>query len=405
MLYGSVLDTKRFLQVRALLIGALLACLWLPHARGESCLVSPDERVPGAGYELLVNWSPEDLQLLVDEYAYRHDFADHQAALDAGFGPGDVVYGEALRPGGIFRPEAVRSWRQAYAQGRQRNYARRIEPRLQGRDLDSPLVQTALDSCLRAPAWTKVAATDACRFTFSAGVRSASQALRLSAVRLTVVGGRCEAWPKGALTVAGHSVQCERSGNGSVTVTLHTTRGQPLQQFLPPLQTRKAPDEPVLEAGGKPQIEVISLYRTRDFRVVEYGRSCPTCRLYAADIRPSVRGATIVSIGVVASSGSAGWLRCPAGYRCGVPEFSPPDQRHVSGCAGQTSCRVWRLADGDGQAYDTIQIEFQVNAPACRNCPEGVPYEEARKRWERAQAQAGQACPVFPDPPPQVLAR
>jgi len=64
---------------------------------------------------------------------------------------------------------------------------------------------------------------------------------------------------------------------------------------------------------------------------------------------------------------------------------------------------VWRLGEDEGQAYDTIQITFEAKRSICRNCPDGLTYDEARKRWEEARAEAANACEVFPDPPPQVL--
>jgi len=395
--------TRRTIRA-ALLVAVLFARGFLPDAKGESCL-SPleDGATASAGYELLAGWPVADLQLLVDEYAYGHNFSRHQDAFGAGFAPGDIAYGETLEPGGSFKRGAVRSWKKTYAETRRKDYVRRIQPLLRGITLDRTLIETAMHSCLRFPGWSKLTAKDNCRFAFSAGLREVSAGMPVSPLRLSVVGGRCSAWPSRPLRIAGQSVECERSGNGSVTVTLETTRGQPLRAMLPPLRVRKAPEEPVLEERVQSQLEVVSLYRSRDYRVVEHGRSCPTCRLYAADIRPSVPGATIVSIGVVSSGGSPGWVRCPGSLRCGTPEFSPPDQRNVSGCIGQSSCRVWRLGEDEGQAYDTIQITFEAKRSICRNCPDGLTYDEARKRWEEARAEAANACEVFPDPPPQVL--
>jgi hypothetical protein len=227
--------------------------------------------------------------------------------------------------------------------------------------------------------------------------------MQVSPVKLNVIGGRCSRWPDRPLRVAGDSVQCERSGNGSVTVSLETTRGEPVRETLAALRVRQVPHEPELEQTMAKQIEVLALYRSRDYRVMQFGRSCPHCRLYAAEIRPSLPGASIISVGVVSTSGGPGWLRCPASFRCGVAEFSPPDQRNASGCAGLSACRVWRLSEDEAEGQDTVQITYEGKVNRCRNCPDGVSYEEARRRWQQAKAEAGDACPVFADPPPQSL--
>jgi hypothetical protein len=188
-------------------------------------------------------------------------------------------------------------------------------------------------------------------------------------------------------------------------VSLETTGGV-LKQMLAPFPARRIPDEPVLEKRrSAPQIEVIALFRSRDYRQVEYGRACPTCRLLAADIRPTQPDATIVDVALVSTSDSSHWFRCPAALRCGVPEFSPPDQPHASGCSGQRVCRVWRLSDDEREARDTVQITYQVDKATCKNCPEGVDYASARKRWEVARGEAQRTCKVFPDDPTQVLGR
>ena len=153
----------------------------------------------------------------------------------------------------------------------------------------------------------------------------------------------------------------------------------------------------------RPKIEVLTLYRSRDYRQIEFGRACPTCRLLAADIRPSEPNATILDVAVVSTGPSGHWFRCPAGWRCGVPEFSPPDEPHVSGCAGRQVCRVWRLSDDESEARDTVQITYEADQAACRNCPEGVDYPSARKRWEAAMSQAQRACEAFPDRPRTAL--
>jgi hypothetical protein len=165
---------------------------------------------------------------------------------------------------------------------------------------------------------------------------------------------------------------------------------------------RRSLDEPVLEKGrSPPKIEVLTLYRSRDYRQIEFGRSCPTCRLLAADIRPSEPDATIRDVAVLSAAPSGHWFRCPAEWRCGVPEFSPPDERNVNGCAGRKVCRVWRLSDDESEGRDAVQITYDVDQTVCKNCPEGVDYASARKRWEAATSQA--VCEIFPDNPAQVF--
>jgi hypothetical protein len=257
-----------------------------------------------------------------------------------------------------------------------------------------------LDPCY----WAELKAVDECRFTFAAGL-SATTRKKLSSqpTRFRVSGGRCERWPNRPLNSAGTSVQCVRSGNGSANVTLETADGV-LERVLPPVPARRVPNEPILEKGrSTPQIEVLTLYRSRDYRQVEFGRSCPTCRLLAADVRPSRAGATILEVAVISTGDSSHWLRCPAGWRCGVPEFTPPNEPQLTGCAGRSACRVWRLSDDESEARDTVQITYEAEQASCKNCPEGVDYASARKRWEAARAQAGSACEVFADDAPQLF--
>ena len=261
------------------------------------------------------------------------------------------------------------------------------------------------EPCLNGAYWAQVKALDECRFTFAAGLSPTAQRKPSSQpLKFHVSGGRCERWPNRALNTAGTSVQCVRSGNGGVTVTLETAEGE-LQRVLGPVPTRPIPDEPVLEKGrSPPKIEVLTLYRSRDYRQVEVGRVCPTCRLLAADIRPSEPNATILDVAVVSAEPSGHWFRCPAGWRCGVPEFSPPDEAHVSGCSGRQVCRVWRLSDDDSEARDAVQITYEVDQAVCRNCPDGLDYASARKRWEAAASQHAQSvCETFPDRPAQVF--
>jgi len=125
----------------------------------------------------------------------------------------------------------------------------------------------------------------------------------------------------------------------------------------------------------------------------------------AADVRPTQPDATILDIAVISTDGSGHWVRCPAAFRCGVPEFSPPDHPTVSGCAGERACRVWRLSEDDSDARDAIQITYQVDKATCKNCPDGVDYASARKQWEAAKTQAKGRCEVFPDAAMQLFGK
>jgi hypothetical protein len=223
--------------------------------------------------------------------------------------------------------------------------------------------------------------------------------------RLRVSGGRCASWPKGPLKESGATIQCERSGNGSVTVVLETSDGRTLRELLPALRVAKLPDEPMQENRRNQRMEVVTLHRTRDYHQVELGRGCPTCRLYAADFSPSAPDATILSVAVVRNSGGPDWSRCPAsGYRCGVPEFSPREDRRTSGCAGAGACRIWRLSEDGEQGWDVVQMIYEARESVCSNCLKGMSYEDAHKQWEAAVAEANaRACREFADPPPQNL--
>ena len=260
----------------------------------------------------------------------------------------------------------------------------------------------AVRSCLPSGYWAEIKALDNCRFTFAAGLLAPARTKGGHLPKkFHVRGGRCERWPNRPLNAAITSVECARSGNGGAAVTLETAHGV-VKKVLAPLPARRVPDEPVLEVErSAPQTEVLSLYRSRDYRLIELGRGCPTCGLFAADIRPTQPDATILNVMVVPTGESNHWFRCPAAFRCGVPEFSPPDQPQLSGCSGQRVCRVWRLSDGVGEARDTVQITYETNKTTCRNCPQGVDYASARKGWEKAKA-AGD-CQIFPDAPAQVF--
>jgi hypothetical protein len=324
----------------------------------------------------------------------------------AGFDYGDELYGETLKPSGVFDVRLVDAWKRGYGKSRRKDYLKRLAPQVDATRIDSALVAGILSSCLRQGPWAELIPLDDCRFSFSAGFSPMETAKpRPRSAKFAVNGGRCEPWPRGSLDAAGRTVQCSRSGNGGVTVSLETSDGSVLRKLLAPLPVRRVPDEPVrLDKQSEPITEVVALYRSRDYRSIEFGRSCATCRLLAADVRPSEPGATIVDIGVVASGGAGHWFRCPANLRCGAPEFSPPSERSVSGCAGLTACKVWRLTDDDLEGHDTIQITYRSTRAACKNCPEGMDFDAAHRNWEQAKTKAERACDVFPDSPPQVFA-
>jgi hypothetical protein len=66
---------------------------------------------------------------------------------------------------------------------------------------------------------------------------------------------------------------------------------------------------------------------------------------------------------------------------------------------------VWRLTDDDTEARDAIQITYQADTVTCKNCPEGVDYASAHRRWEEAKAQAERVCEIFPDEPVQMVGK
>jgi hypothetical protein len=373
----------------------------------ESCLEERAGLVRNHDYSVIAGWSKGDLRLLLEEYSYLHQWMRHSDAVSAGFLYGDEVYAEALSPTGVFDPRRVDAWKAVYAKTRRADYVKRLGSQLDAHMLDKNLVAAVLDSCLRNGWWAELKPLDDCRFTFTAGFRpQGRKELGTQPIKFHVSGGRCDPWPNRPIDATGISVPCVRSGNGSATVTLEIGDGSVLKKQLAAVPVRRVPDEPVLEKRPAPrEIEVLTLYRSRDYRQIEFGRSCPSCRLLAADIRPTQPDATILDVAVVSTGGSGHWFRCPAVSRCGVPEFSPPDQRNVSGCAGQRACRVWRLSDDEAEAQDAIQITYQAEKATCRNCPEAMDYASARRRWEGAKIQAERVCEIFPDSPAQVFGR
>jgi hypothetical protein len=136
----------------------------------------------------------------------------------------------------------------------------------------------------------------------------------------------------------------------------------------------------------------------------QLGRGCLTCGLYAADIHPSLPGATILRADTVSSTGS-GWERCPAGLRCGVYEFTPPDNPRLSGCAESSECRVWRLAEAEGEASDVIQLTYKALQVACINCPADTDFETAHQRWQEMKERTAPNCARFADSPAQSIGR
>jgi hypothetical protein len=63
---------------------------------------------------------------------------------------------------------------------------------------------------------------------------------------------------------------------------------------------------------------------------------------------------------------------------------------------------VWRLAEGEGEALDVIQLKYQVSDVSCVNCPEGTDYGTALRRWQETKANAV-PCPLVGDAPPQLF--
>ena len=114
------------------------------------------------------------------------------------------------------------------------------------------------------------------------------------------------------------------------------------------------------------------------------------------------RGETILRATTVASSGE-GWQRCPAGLRCGVYEFSPPDNPQLSGCAEAPGCRLWRLAETDAQASDLIQLIYQTLKLVCVNCPNGMDFEVAHRHWQEIRDTIPGSCEKVADSPPQSM--
>ena len=381
----------------------LLVLAAAPAAADDACLPRPPNARMPLAYTVVSGWGTNELQLLVDEYTYQQKWRRHSDAVEGGFRYGDEVFGETLKPRNFFDAPRVKAWKLSYASGPRTRYLDALAPRLGDYSLDRQLIQAVLTSCFSTSLWSAVSPIDDCRFTFAAGVKAPETGPQVLPVELAVIGGRCEAWPDRPIGPKGRSIRCIRSGNGSVTVSLLATRAGSAQQMLPPLKVGPSPAKPALERRmSEPLVETLTLYRARDYRLVGLGQSCPSCRLFAADFHPSRPDAVILDVSVVASSEPERWLRCPAGYRCGAPEFSPPDQRNAVGCKGLNACRVWRLSTDEVEGRDTIQITFTAPEDVCKNCPTGVAYAEAHRQWDdEIRTRARRECSVFPDPPAQ----
>jgi hypothetical protein len=371
-------------------------------ALADGCAVPP----PGAAepYPTLASLPARELQMVLDEYAFRHKWIRHAQALAAGFAEGDRVYGEALKRGNRFDAGRQAQWRSAYNQAGHTEYLNRIAGRLDTTALTAPIVDWILRSCIRTRLWSTASSTDACRVRFAAGLTGQeAHHARVMPVRFSVTGGRCRPWPAGKLSVEGAAVRCVRSGHAELRVELQTDLAGRTEQRLPAPPPPDAGPEPRQEARlSEPVAEAISLHRSLDYRLIRLGAGCPTCGLYAADVRPSEPDTVIVSAGTVSSRGT-GWRRCPADLRCGVHEFSPPDNPRLSGCAGVPVCRVWRLAESGTEGADVVQITYQRSESVCVNCGEETDFRAAHRRWESAIEAARTRCETIADAPPQVF--
>jgi hypothetical protein len=379
-----------------LYLAALLACC-IGAAHAQSC-VPPSPDSPPL-YRALAKLPSADRRTALDEHAFRHRWTRHDQAVASGFRYGDAVYGRVLEKHGAFDAKATAAWKRSHARSPARAQLRsQLGALANPLTLDRAAVQWLLSSCLRSQTWSTLKPIDTCRFELRAGLRpGAAQPARPT--RFSVRGGRCAAWPEQPLSEAGERVECERSGNGDMAVELLSDTAEPVRVRVPALPAGKPIPEPMKqERLSEPLTEVLTLQRSRDYRPVYLGRGCPTCRVYAADVRPTADGAVILGIATVVSSG-ADWHRCPAQLRCGVYEFSPPDAPGQSGCAGLAACRVWRLAESDADATDVVQLTYQLAEVTCTNCPPGMDYETARKTWE--ERAKGDACPVLTDVPAQ----
>jgi hypothetical protein len=371
-------------------------------ARADGCALPA--ATPTEPYATLAGLSTRDFQLLLNEYMFLHGWTKHSEAVSAGFRFGNRVYGEVLKAGGQFSPKTVAAWRRAYTSSGRAQFLAGPGSKIDMAAVDRAVVDWILGVCLGSRLWSEVRAINECRFVFAAGLApsNAPDAI-VQPARLQVRGGRCQPWPRRPLSTKGDSVQCVRSGEGAVTVELVTDQAGATRQALPALKHPTLPPEPQeTRKLSEPASEVVSLWRSRDYHLQQLGRGCPSCELYAADVQPSMPGAVILRAETVSSNG-AGWHRCPAGFRCGVYEFSPPDNSRVSGCRDVSVCRVWRLAETSAEASDVIQLTYQTSEVVCTNCPDKVDFETAHKKWQEARDAAPGRCEVFPDSPAQSI--
>jgi len=372
-------------------------------ARVDACpLPSGDSGKP---YVTLAGLPARELDLVLDEYMFAHRWIQHSEAVSAGFREGDRVYGQVLRSGGQFDPEATAAWRRAYAKSGRRRFLAELASKVDVASVDRRVVDWIVGTCLTG-LWSRVRIINDCRFVFAAGLAAGnSAAAPARPIRFEVRGGRCGRWPERPLSVKGDTVQCVRSGSGAVNLQLKTDRAGIAEAALPALAHVELPAEPSQQTKlSEPVSEVIQLSRSRDYHMRQLGRGCPACALYFADLRPSDPNATILSAATVSSSGG-NWQPCPAALRCGVYEFSPPDNPQVSGCANVAVCRVWRLAETGAEASDVVQLTYQRSEVVCVNCPDGLDFETAHKRWQEFVDRGHARCEVFADVPAQSIER
>jgi hypothetical protein len=383
----------KLICVCVLLLGSMCA-------RADTCaLPSADSDEP---YVTLAGLPKRELYLLLNEYMFGHSWTRHAEAVSAGFRPGNRVYGQVLKAGGEFKPDTTAAWRRAYTKSGHTQFLAALGSKVNMATVDRAVVDWVLGVCLGRGLWSEVRIINDCRFVFAAGLTPGhASASTVQPLRFEVRGGRCRRWPGRPLSGKGDAVQCVRSGVGTVTLELVTDQAGATRQTLSPLAHPDLPPEPQQETKlSEPVSEVFRLWRSRDYRLQQLGRGCPSCGLYAADVNPSVPGAVILRAETVSSNG-AGWQRCPAGFRCGVYEFSPPDNRRLSGCTDLPVCRVWRLAERDGETSDVIQLTYRTSQAVCVNCPENADFEAAHKRWQEARDAAPGRCEVFADSPAQ----
>jgi hypothetical protein len=371
-------------------------------AQAETCAVpSADSKAP---YETLAGASKRELRSLLSEYMFLQRWTRHSEAVAAGFRYGDRVYGEVLRSGEKFGAKKTVAWRRAYEKSERKRFLGELGANLDMATIDRSVVDWVLRACLGSTVWSQVRPVDDCRFVFTAGLApDDSSRPIIQPVKFEVRGASCGRWPARALSVKGDAVDCVRSGGGAVQLALTTDRAGMTTQTISPVASPALPPEPQEERGySDPVSEVISLSRSSDYRLQQLGRGCPTCRLYAADLRPSDPGAVIVRAITVSTRGE-GWRACPSGLRCGVYEFSPPDNSPPSGCAGASACRVWRLAETDGEGSDVIQLVYRKPETRCIDCPAGLDYPTAHRRWQEIRDRASARCKDVADSPAQSI--